>query len=196
MNVYFSSDWHLNHSNIAGPDVSNWKSGYRNFKNVSEMNETLIDNINSLVGQDDILYFLGDFCFKDHTLTPKWRDRVICKNLYWCKGNHDHKQNLYKDKFTWVGDVLNITVEKQPIFLSHYKHAIWEGSHKGYWHLYGHSHASAESWVIGKSMDVGIDNAYKLFGEYRPFSFDEVKKLMNGREINFGDHHNSDTNVR
>ena len=34
----------------------------------------------------------------------------------------------------------------------------------------------------GKSMDIGVDNAYRLFGEYRPFSLDEIKKIMDDRE--------------
>jgi hypothetical protein len=77
-----------------------------------------------------------------------------------------------------------------------FKHAIWEGSHKGYWHLYGHSHSSAEHWEIGKSMDVGVDNAYRLLGEYRPFSLEEVGKFMSQREIHNVDHHDKNTNVR
>jgi calcineurin-like phosphoesterase family protein len=160
------------------------------------MNEALLANLNNMVGQDDTLYFLGDFCFGGHDLTPKWRARINCKNVYWMKGNHDAKQHLYKDHFTFAGDTLNVTIQGQPIFMSHYSHRIWEGSHKGYWHLYGHSHASAEAFPWGKSMDVGVDNAYRLFGEYRPFTFDEVKRILDKREIAFIDHHSQETNVR
>ena len=63
-NLFFSSDFHLGHENIAGPKVSNWSSGYRNFDSVHEMNRTIIDNINKMVGPQDELYFLGDFCFR------------------------------------------------------------------------------------------------------------------------------------
>lgn len=196
MKTWFSSDFHLGHNNIAGPSCSQWKNGYRDFNSLHEMNENILYEINKVVGQDDVLYFLGDFCFGDHRKTLEWRARIICKNIFWLKGNHDRKQHLYNDGFIWVGDVLSVIIEKQPIFMSHYKHAIWEGSHKGYWHLYGHSHSSAENWEIGKSMDVGIDNAYKLLGEYRPFSFEEVKRLLDKRNLYFGDHHNENTNVR
>ena len=196
MNTFFTSDLHLNHANIASSNTSKWKSGYRTFDSVQKMNDTLLNNINNMVGYDDSLFFLGDFCFGGHNLTPEWRSRIVCNNVYWIKGNHDSKQHLYKDYFTFTGDTLSTVVESQPIFMSHYSHRIWEGSHKGYWHLYGHSHASAEHSPWGKSMDVGVDNAYRLFGEYRPFTFNEVKKILDKREIAFVDHHSETTNVR
>ena len=60
MNIWFTSDTHYSHSNIAGEKVSNWKNGYRNFESVWEMNKSLIDSINKYVKEDDILYHLGD----------------------------------------------------------------------------------------------------------------------------------------
>ena len=35
----------------------------------------------------------------------------------------------------------------------------------------------------GKSLDVGVDNIYKLFGEYRPISINEIIKLIDRQEI-------------
>ena len=63
MNIWFTSDTHFNHTNIAGPKVSSWKSGYRDFGSVQEMNAALIKNINDCVKEDDILYHLGDWSF-------------------------------------------------------------------------------------------------------------------------------------
>jgi hypothetical protein len=39
------------------------------------------------------------------------------------------------------------------------------------------------------SMDVGIDSAYRILGEYRPFSYDEIARIMAKREHNPVDHH-------
>ena len=76
--------------------------------------------------------------------------------------------------------------------MSHYAHRVWNKSHHGVMHLYGHSHASiADDW--GKSMDVGVDNAYKLLGEYRPFALTEVISILESREIGIVDHHNNKT---
>jgi hypothetical protein len=52
--------------------------------------------------------------------------------------------------------------------------------------LYGHAHGSAEEWMDfympGRlSMDVGVDNAYRVLGEYRPFSFPEISSIMKSR---------------
>jgi hypothetical protein len=45
--------------------------------------------------------------------------------------------------------------------------------------------------VCRKSMDVGVDAAYKRFGEYRPFSLDEVLKIMENKKIKIVDHHDN-----
>jgi calcineurin-like phosphoesterase family protein len=71
--IYFSSDFHFGHQNIAGPKVSNWTKGFRDFDSVHEMNKTLTQTINKYVKPDDILYFLGDFAFGGHINIPSYR---------------------------------------------------------------------------------------------------------------------------
>ena len=46
MNIWFTSDTHANHAGITGPELSKWKSGYRTFKTVQQMNECLIETNN------------------------------------------------------------------------------------------------------------------------------------------------------
>lgn len=187
--IWFSSDWHLNHSNIAGPSVSNWKSGYRNFNNVTEMNERIIKNINDNVQYDDTLFFLGDLCFKDHKLTPGWRSRIVCQNFHWIVGNHDPHAFDYKEHFSSIQHYREENINGHIFILFHYSMRVWYHNHKGTYHLYGHSHSSLEHLPNGRSMDVGIDNAYKLLGEYRPFSMEEVIKILNKKDISSLDHH-------
>lgn len=177
MNRFFSSDFHFGHTNIAGPN-SNWKDGYRTFDSVHEMNRTIIDNINKMVGPQDELYFLGDFCFKQDT--RKYLDQITCKNIHAIRGNHDREMRGFASVQTelWLDN----------IFMHHYAHRVWPKSHYGAYHLYGHSHGSLPNdW--GRSMDVGIDMAYKLFGEYRPFAWEEVDAILSKRPIKFVDHH-------
>lgn len=193
MNIWFSSDWHINHSNITGPKVSKWDKGYRNFESTHEMNKCLFNNINKYCRSEDIIYFLGDFCFGGHSLTPEWRKHIACQTIHVCRGNHDSKIDLYKNSFTSIQDVLTVKHGNHTFFLSHYSHQVWYGSHKGVIHLFGHSHNSIEG--IGKSMDIGVDTAYKLLKEYRPFSIEEVISIMDKKEVKFTDHHKLETDI-
>jgi calcineurin-like phosphoesterase family protein len=187
MKIFITSDTHFSHSNIAGAAVSRWKSGYRTFDSVHEMNKTLTDTINKYVGEDDILYHLGDFCFGGHRKTPIYRQGLKCKTIHLIRGNHDEHIDLYRDQFSSIQDVLQVQHGKTKLFLSHYAHRVWPASHKGVVHLYGHSHSSIEDF--GLSMDCGVDVAYKMFGEYRPFALTEIVDIMSKKTFEKVDHH-------
>ena len=55
-NIFFISDLHLGHTNVLRYDN-------RPFANVNEMHDALVERWNSVVGDDDIVYFLGDLFF-------------------------------------------------------------------------------------------------------------------------------------
>ena len=104
--------------------------------------------------------------------------------------NHDRIDEVRaRELFTSVSNAGHIIEGENMIFCSHYSHRVWDQSHKGSLHCYGHSHGSIPDW--GRSMDVGVDVAYKLTGEYRPFSLEEVVKILNSKEISIVDHHES-----
>lgn len=100
-----------------------------------------------------------------------------------------------QDLFSSVQNVLQIKVQlhkKQkaiPLFLSHYSHRVWNNHHRGWMHAFGHSHGSLDDSPNGRSIDVGIDTAFKQFNEYRPYSFNEVKELCMLNDIQEIDHH-------
>ena len=200
-NIWLTSDSHFGHTNIAGPKISNWSSGYRDFNSVHEMNMALVNGINKYVKEDDILYHLGDWSFGGVHNILQFRNLIICKNVHLILGNHDQhivdKEIKYHDTsfnpielFSSVQDVLTLDIGKTKIFLSHYSHRVWLGSHKGVIHLYGHSHGSIPDY--GKSMDVGVDVAFKKFGEYRPFNIGDITNIMSKRMIEKIDHHGED----
>ena len=201
MNIWITSDTHFGHTNIAGPKISNWSSGYRDFNSVHEMNMALVDGINKYVKEDDILYHLGDWSFGGVHNILQFRNYIVCKNVHLILGNHDQhivdKEIKYHDTsfnpielFLSVQDVLTLDIGKTKLFLSHYSHRVWLGSHKGVIHLYGHSHGSIPDY--GKSMDVGVDVAFKKFGEYRPFNIGDITNIMSKRTIEKIDHHGED----
>jgi len=198
MNIWFTSDTHFGHTNIAGSKVSNWKSGYRDFNSVHEMNIALVNGINKYVKENDILYHLGDWSFGGAHNILQFRNYIICKNIHLILGNHDQhitdKDIKYHGisfnpihLFSSVQNVLSLKLGKTDLFLSHYSHRVWLGSHKGVIHLYGHSHGSIPDW--GKSMDVGVDVAFKKFNEYRPFNISDINNIMSKRELEKVDHH-------
>lgn len=160
------------------------------------MNAALIDNINAVVGENDTLWHLGDWCFAGkHDYYQKsraYRDRITCRNVNIVWGNHDHRS--IRDLFSQSHELYHLHHNGQLIVLCHYAMAVWDGSHRASWQLYGHSHAGAEPWMDTnmpgrRSFDVGVDNAAKVLGDYRPWSFDEIKRIMDSRDGFSMDHH-------
>lgn len=227
-NIFVTSDPHSYHKNIAGPKVSAWKAGYRDFNDEFEMTEHIIKVWNQTVKEDDILYGLGDFAFGGFANIWKFRKQLRCKNIHWVYGNHDdhiknNKQIVvpkedrnmleyfgivddpYKryhdisqincqDLFSSVQDVLEFKAAGEHFFCSHYAHRVWDASHRGVMHLYGHSHGSIADY--GKSMDIGIDVAKRLLGDYVPFPIEYIVKRLAKKEVEFPDHHSENTNAK
>lgn len=164
---------------------------------ITKMDQYLIDKINEYVQPDDTLWHLGDFCFGprnrkiiDHA--RGYRDRIACKTVNFCWGNHDHSE--IAGAFNRTHERYELRHKGKVIVMSHYAQAVWNRSHRGAWMLYGHSHTTAEAWLDRvmpgrRSIDVGVDNAYKVLGEYRPFSFDELDRILSPRPGCSIDHH-------
>ena len=206
--IWFTSDTHYGHKNIVR-GTSDWeeKSRCRNFDTMEEHNEALVNNINKVVKADDTLYHLGDWSFGGKEQIYNFRKQINCKNINLILGNHDQwleKKTVrvqdgnfteyYSDLFQIVSPYLEVKYAGEHFILSHYAMRVWNKSHKGSYHLYAHSHASLENNPYGKSMDVGIDNAYRLLNEYRPFHLNEIVEILNKRKILLIDHHNENTN--
>lgn len=93
--VWFTSDLHFNHDQefIYGP---------RGFKSVQEMNEKIIENINSAVSDKDDLYILGDICLGggENEILAENRKLIerINARIHILYGNHDteRRKQLYK----------------------------------------------------------------------------------------------------
>jgi len=192
-NTFFLSDTHYQHKNIC-KGVSTWedKSGCRNFNTIEEMNETIVNRINEKVGVDDVLYHSGDFSFGGVKNIVEFRRRINCQEIHLITGNHDSniQRNVVVDGievqslFASVQHYKEIYINKQKIILFHYAMRVWNESSKGSIHLYGHSHSSLEDKPHGKSMDIGVDT-----NDYYPYSYEEIKRIMDKRNILVLDHH-------
>jgi len=188
--IWFTSDTHFGHKNII-------RFSSRPFKDENHMNEELVKSWNEVVGEEDEVYHLGDFSLTNANKTDEILKRLNGK-IHLIKGNHEKSalQKQYtRDRFEWIKDYHEMSIvmpdgKKQFIVMCHYGFRVWNKNHHGAIHLYGHSHDSLDkdgAW--GKSMDVGVDSAYRILGEYRPFSLREISNILSKREHNPVDHH-------
>lgn len=224
-NIYFTSDTHFGHKNISSKNESNWNEGFRDYNSLKEMNEDLVKSINQVVGEDDILYHLGDWSFGGIENIWNFRKQIRCKNIHLILGNHDHhiEENavlpnvistepygsVFVDGkntdpeypnyveaqrlFSSVSHYKEVKINGRIFVLFHYGLRVWHGSHKGWIHLYGHSHDTLPPY--GKSMDTGADTAIRILGKPRPFAISEIVSIMDKVPTEFPDHHDLKTNT-
>jgi calcineurin-like phosphoesterase family protein len=156
------------------------------------MNAHLVGNINEMVGQDDVLFHLGDWSFGGFEQIELFRNQIVCKNVHIVTGNHDHHieknhegcQNL----FSSVNKYLDLIVkwsnghagnDEQRFALMHFPIASWDNMARGAIHLHGHVHFNANRRIgVGKMMDVGCDGN----GLY-PIEMREVLSIMRNQPI-------------
>ena len=174
MQTHFTADLHLDHENVLA------MSG-RLFPNILEHDNHMIAQINrsSLVATG-----CSSWATWRGTRSRTTWTGLLCKDVHLIWGNHD-KAN-YGNKFKTAEDVVEIKVGEHKVFLSHYPHAFWPASHHGAFHLYGHCHRQREATLDAafpgrRSLDVGVDNALHLLGEYRPFRDDEIVSILGSR---------------
>lgn len=169
---WFTSDWHIDHANII-------KYCFRPFDDVSQMNNAILNNVNTLVMPDDRLFNLGDVAFKSIDFAAL-KARINCKNVFVVAGNHD-RERVLRRWFTVLPAEYMYQDEDYRIVLSHYRMDVWEHAHHGAGHLYGHSHGKLAPKVgpDGKGLacfDIGVD----IWG-YRPLNLSQVKHEMKRR---------------
>lgn len=176
-NDYFTSDTHLGHINILKHDC-------RPFANIHEHDVALINNIKEKVPPTGRIFHLGDFYVgrgsKSHI---RYKIKNILEQLSPRKvilifGNHDHWS--MGNEFYLAQPYLELTGfhpnknEKIHIVLSHYAQRVWNRSHHGSYHFFGHSHGKLPPY--GRSFDVGINKSYY------PYSLEEVLKEIEPME--------------
>jgi calcineurin-like phosphoesterase family protein len=191
-NIWITSDTHYGHKNICR-GVTDWRlpngsipvDQTRDFESIELMNSVIINNINEVVGQDDILFHLGDWSFGGFENIRKFWDRIVCNNVHLVLGNHDHHIERNRDGvrglFKSVNHYVELTVGNNKFVLMHYPLSSWNGMNKGVMHLHGHVHLpNDKKFGKGRKMDVGIDGSE----DFRPYNLiREVVPILKKRDI-------------
>lgn len=164
-NMFFTSDTHFNHAKIIRPDYSD-----RPFKDVEEMNETLIYNWNSVVKKKDVIYHLGDFAWGQ---PEPFLNRLNGYKIL-IMGNHDRysEGKLLRSGFREVYSLKEIKIDGIPTILCHFPMYSWNKSHRGSFHLHGHIHEN-EIQYLWNRYNVGVD-----VNNFTPIHSDNILKIF------------------
>jgi calcineurin-like phosphoesterase family protein len=186
MKTFFTADTHFHHFNII-------KYCNRPFVDTVEMDNAIIDNWNSLVGKDDLVYHLGDFCFGKRDCEFDFYFNKLNGKICFIEGNHDSLAFKNKHKFFSYRNYHEIKINNQLIILCHYPMMTWRNKHHGSFMLHGHCHynlpATRKDSNYGKILDVGVDG-----NNFKPYSFEEIKSILDKKPVDnpnpmFEDHH-------
>lgn len=175
--VWFTSDTHFYHENIL-------HFCSRPFRDITDMNETLIRRWNETVPPDSFVFHLGDFAFGG---SMEWNEVISRLNgrIYLILGNHDMKQikQGVMGRFEHVTQQMTIRVGGQTVVLNHNPFLAYGGAYRNVWQLFGHVHSSPLSkqgkdigrlaYLFPRQYDVGVDN-----NDFRPVSFAEVREKI------------------
>lgn len=168
---FFTSDWHLFHKNIV--DFTERKL----VTTAEHHNAWIYSVVAKQVKPGDVVYCLGDTSFASAKVTNPFLESFFGLGiaLVHVKGNHDR----------WLPDhtpiMRTVDLKDTKAVLCHYPFASWYKQNQGYIHLHGHTHANYQG--PGRVLDVGLDSAYKLLGEHRMFTEDDIMTLVGSKEI-------------
>jgi calcineurin-like phosphoesterase family protein len=158
--IYFTSDTHFNHAKCIEYDN-------RPFRDVEDMNSSIIRNWNNVISPMDEVYHLGDVAFGrgDECLEIL---NSLNGTIYLLKGNHEKTAlNSSSSRFTWVKDYYELKYNKQVFVLCHYPFATWNRSHYGSMNLHGHCHGTYLD--LRNQVDVGT-----MCHNYTPISINQL----------------------
>ena len=165
--TYFIADTHFGHSAII-------RYENRPFSNISEQEEVLVKNWNEIVTDEDTVYVIGDFGLSE----SKEETSRVCHALNGRKilvmGNHDtNEPQWYRECGFSEASPWPILIEGFWI-LSH--EPLYINENMPYANIYGHVHANPTYKDASRqSVCVCVERT-----DYRPISFEEVRKKVLG----------------
>lgn len=171
--IFFTSDTHFSHKMLA-------TGHYRPFTSISEMNETLIHNWNSVVGERDTIYHLGDvsMCGSDETIQIM---QQLKGHKILIRGNHDEKTPTFYERcgFSAVLETASIEIDAKSIQMIHDPFLLMNYPIV----LHGHYHfPSVENHISQKDGNL-IINVCTEFWDFTPVSMRQISTILRKKEF-------------
>lgn len=143
--IRYISDLHFGHANVIRFDG-------RPFKDITEMEDVLIQNWNGVTDRHDTVNILGDFCWGKE---PEWKRilSLLNGNKVLIRGNHDLKEmsSGLKKMFQDVKDYKEITDEGRHVIMCHYPMLLYKASYNpDCYMLCGHVHTTRENDFLNR----------------------------------------------
>lgn len=184
--IWFTSDLHFGHRNVL-------RFCDRPWNDEKEMGNGLIENWNNTVGDNDIVFILGDvFWFNDSHNIKKVLSKLKGKNIYIIPGNHDDFKSYHRvddDRINLCEDVVVTWITRegkklQEIWLSHYPMMTWPHRENGAYQFFGHIHSKPDKKegvdqdlpLHWNQLDVGCD-----YWDYKPVSLEALENTIKSR---------------
>ena len=172
---WFISDLHFEHKRIIS-------LCQRPFRNVPNMDKTLITNWNSRVQNDDTVYIIGDFACRECSSPYKYLTQLK-GNKVLIIGNHDPfwLDKIDAEAFSEISYFMHLTLDGEQCTLCHYPMVEWPSSRidnsESYGFLiHGHIHNSHNidyNTVFRSPFQL---NASVEINDYRPVTFVELQE--------------------
>ena len=167
--IYYISDLHFGHRNVIGMDG-------RPFESIEEMDETLIWRWNERVTDEDDVYIVGDFAYRNGN-TASWYLRQLKGRKHLVIGNHDRLTIQDPKAMAYLASVekMNRVIDNdRKVSLCHFPVAEWTGKRHGGYHVHGHLHNRRDEVYEFMSRYDKALNAGCMLNGYRPVTLDEL----------------------
>lgn len=170
--IYITSDLHFYHKNII--------KHCNRPPPTEELNDWIINKLNSKINPEDTVYHLGDFSFK--CKVHQYTDLFSKLNGSWkfIIGNHDNEHYLREackqiNGFTCLGHYCEEKIDGVKIVLCHYPIESWNAMHRSRPHFHGHLHNTNHHGSY-KKMDNRFNVCMDNHPNFEPFLFDDLRE--------------------
>ena len=173
MKTFITSDLHFGHANIM-KFCPVTRAG---FKDVTHMNESMIQEWNKTVTAEDTTYILGDFAFLPAHKAVEILQRLNGNKIL-VEGNHDHKlmnDPVFRRCFVETHKYLRMVHNGQTVVMFHYPIYEWDQMHRGSVHFYGHVHGNKTGLEKYRARDVAFDATGRVVSDMDAMITDAVK---------------------